>query len=1827
MILNLRWVAVGLSVASLLGVPEAEAALDSCAVDWSNFSGADGFISEYTYLGEGINDHEQAADPSNGGTAVNPDWIDISSASPSSPPGPESSVAFGYWNGGTVWDPNDPVTLEDDYIFFRMRIGGDPQDNSGVGFDSFHWNVLFDLNDDGYKDYWIDLEGSYANNGNPDRVQILYDPAHTQLIASADAARVEEFTARASVDSANCGGDGFSHTRTYPVGDGSGDWYIEIQVPLTAFNDDDGNQLLFPDSPVSFVFTTGASNQDPLQKDHMMDLNFVSSNDPIQFGDVVTVSGLPSIEFTNDDLTDATFYSVDGEAYITVVDFLANQDSAVVECITVTVTDPVSGDDEPVQLCETGPATGIFTNRGGLCSVTNPTDSASPPNTEAWLTGLRSYTTTFAASWRLVYESGGGGRWRVEYSTDGGSSWTALASYAEEDTPFTAVVGSENQVGFTVREDSPDNGDVISFCVTVGERLPLTTVPGADDDGAITTADGRTLFVSYTNASHYTVTDEVPVLGPCGALVEFTRSDGRVTTDYDITADPSTSDELFVTVTGPALNTSPTTVETITVTLTSNRPGGDTETLLLTETGSDTGIFRNSSALPTVIASASYPLTLGNDRWEDIDDGAVTVSFSYGCGGSTWTPSKTANLFTAPGGGQVDFTNGAGTQDVDLYTPGVPVWVQVSDSSVLGTCVSPPYAAGTVRVTVTSSTGDAETLTLYETAPGTGMYRNQRYDLVTTAGSAIVTSATAGFGSLGLSPGDPFAIATGPDLGLYTIASVDSATQVTLTGTLTTSRTDIAFSPDPLLTQAFDGSVTVDDGILEGVHDGDFQAQYTDCDDGDADTSNNLKTDDAVFNAPALVINRVLFAPDSPATCQQEMVELYNQTSTPVTVTGYVVRDEDAQLDYTIPQLGGADIVLQPGERVVISIGGFFTDFTAGGVYYLFTGTNSPIDVLPNWLGGPGDADPADQVTLTDPLGVITDYVGWNGTPTPSVDFLGDDAEAVLASIWQDDAYRSTSGIVVGQALARAADGVDSDRPEDWTLAGDSTCQTLIDGFALLRATIRGIRVDRSGVVEFATGTQQGSLSFRVFGADDAHGTALTPLHEAPVPAIVRDSVTPLLYRVETLPVTQPFVMIEETDVRGLRRLMGPFGVEDLRLQARLDRLERRLDRAQAGDPARGVRAATGRAAARFARDVTHDSRTAVRGRSNVRRGRPAQVGNERPRGVKVRVHGRGLAQIPLSSLQEYGAPRKTSLLRLSRQGQVVPFRLVRGTDGPALQFVAETLSTDYTGDNVYLLTWDGRRHRNKTVELTRSGDPDWSGYSRVERSFAYVPSLPVEADPWQWDILVTGWGTWPYDWWDSTAGTFDLPLRIPSDGDVKVALRLVGLTEHTHTVEARLNGWSLGTLTFEGATLALLTGEIPAALLQPTGNQLQLDYGADVIDPWADYGVVYFDHIDFALPSDPRQSDATWELAPWDPTIPLRRADYLIVTHGDFAAAADRIAQAKRAEGLRSVVVDVERAYDAYSAGVPDANAVKALIRRFARSGGRFVLLIGDDTFDTHDYMQTGAVSYIPSPIANDGVWGRIPSDHLYADVDDDGYPDLAIGRLPVQTAEEAAAMAWKIENQLALLGASAGRHLLAVDNTTAGDPDFLKEAAAVPLPPGTRVAWADVGEGIGVARQRFVAALEEGAQVTHYFGHAGPEIWADEWLLTAWDLTALADTKPTVLFTWACQSQWYLNLWGPSVSEALLLLPKAGAVASFGPAGITTPRQQRTLAHSVYSYFLDGGLTLGEAIQRAKTDSLAEDPDNLAAVEGWNLLGDPALRLTPPGAWTAPGAPVPGR
>jgi hypothetical protein len=140
-----------------VGARPARASLTQCATSWNNFNNP-GFLSEYTYQGQVIADEETAADTSHGPAAVTPSWTDLASGSPGAFPGPEATSFFGYYDGGTVYDPNDPATMEDDYIVFRMRVEGDPR--IGPAFDSKHWNVLFDVDGDGDKEYWVDLDGT-----------------------------------------------------------------------------------------------------------------------------------------------------------------------------------------------------------------------------------------------------------------------------------------------------------------------------------------------------------------------------------------------------------------------------------------------------------------------------------------------------------------------------------------------------------------------------------------------------------------------------------------------------------------------------------------------------------------------------------------------------------------------------------------------------------------------------------------------------------------------------------------------------------------------------------------------------------------------------------------------------------------------------------------------------------------------------------------------------------------------------------------------------------------------------------------------------------------------------------------------------------------------------------------------------------------------------------------------------------------------------------------------------------------------------------------------------------------------------------------------------------------------------------------------------------------------------------------------------------------------------------------------------------------------------------------------------------------------------------
>ncbi len=1849
----------------------ARAQLTACATDWDNFANNPGYISEYTFQGGTISDEETSADTSHGPASVPPDWTDLASGSPSNFPGPHPTPYFGYYNGGTAYDPDDPVTMEDDYIFFRIRIQGDPV--GGSAFDSKHWNVLFDVDDDGYKEYWIDLQGDYqSGNGKRDRLQVLYDDAARQDIDDPDDVRVEQFTAYYAEDNdASCpaGSPGLSHTRTYAVGDGTGDYFIELQVPMTALDDLQGNQVVYPTSPVSFVFSTGASNTNPLQKDFMNDLDFLTLNDPITFGDTIIPNGQPQIEFTNADGDFVDFYYEGDDIYVMVTDRLANTDSSTLQCILVTVTNPATFDDETVSACETQPNSGIFTNRGGATKASISYPSPAPSPETAWIPAIRTTSTVLQEDWTVTYDSGAG-NWIVEGSVSGVQ--TARASHG---TPYVSDGG---EISFTIYEDSPADGTELSFSTEAADPLTSSLTAGSDNDSDLQTFALDQIQASYVNQSSITVTDTADIVGPCRAFVQFTRASGLPTNQFEITADPGTSDQLYITVFHPEANTNPGSAQSFDVTLT----GNDTETLTLTETGPDTGEFRNSTGLETQIDDGS--VTAEDGLWEDIDDGLVTVTYGYSCGGSTYSESTEASVFFTGGGGDVFFTNGAGTVDVEVYSSGRPIFLKVVDENA---CTVTVGGIETVDVTVESDTGDTEDVTLYETFPGSGVFMNRTNDLVTANGSAVVTSASSTFISDGLAASDPFVIANGPDTGTYTIASVDSETQITLDSALTADRFSIGFQSVLFLAGTYDGSSTADDGVLEAVHEDGLEVRYFDCDDGDSSSANDIKTDDARYSAPPILINEVLFYPDfvngSSTACQTEGIELYNNTDGVANATGYVVTDGDS-FSYTVPQFQGSDIELLPGEYIFISLWGYTStpsDRFLGNTYYLFTnvGSTYPSDVL----GDPLSGDPADQLTLSDPGGEVVDYVGWSITTTPSTDFFSDDSSAVLAGIWQDDAFRDISSLVLGEAIVRTSNGFDTDEPSDWSFFANDVCQRIST-----RALISDFHARRTpeGVeVEWQTSSEDGALGFRLHRwSDDAGEWA--PLHEDLIPALIEQPQGGTYRFVDSAAPGQEilsYAVVElETRAATTRETVhGPFTIE-------VEPGDSRSVRRKGGPP-------DGLAESRARELSAHQRSRLARGLRQKRSTMTVPDPNVHGR-VKIAVRDEGLYRIDVARLAPYFGLRAQALagwirarqLRLLNQGVEIAWTPSR--DGDALLFWGEASDSIYTAENIYWLEHGGARTMDSidgSPGAEAGEEQSYQELRRVEEN-VFAATLAVsdpEIDYWFWDFLMSG-----HSAYDSQEYEVELD-ELAFGTTASVAVDLYGATDAgvpgEHRVAVSVNGVEVGESSWRGTRAHRVVIPISPTLLVDGVNRVGVEGligggvlysifyvdGVEIIYPrhyrsdgnaatvygdgnvvvrvdgLLDQDVLVLDLEDPQLPervvgfvSDGHSGDVGISFAPRASGIPyhvvresaarepvriwsdqpsqLRGfsniADYLVVAPEEMLGAAQRLALYRAEEGLATMVVSFEDVLDEFNHGISSPHALRAFLEyayNYWSVPPQYVVLAGGGSFDYLDHLGYGGNLLPPMMIATEN--GLYAADSAFADVrGNDGKPEMAIGRLPVLSSSELDAYLDKVRTFEREWDRSWRAQQLMVADDHPGGPDTFAmdvQRTVELLPTEDFTERALVSQlGAAGAREMLLDRLDSGVGFVGYFGHGGLDRIANEGLLTNNDVPGLRNQGKTPLVAgFSCAINRFEFPGFPALGELLTVAENGGAVAVWAPSGLGLNIQSRALAQSFFRLgFGEQPKRLGDLIRRSLADHLIRG-GSIEDARLYNLLGDPAL------------------
>jgi hypothetical protein len=1448
------------TVAILSASGLVHAGYSDCATDWDNFLPPTGYSKPYTYLGQPVYDYEGSSDPTNGGTGVQPSTVDLASGSPNgSDPGPYDTPSYGYYDGGTDYDPDDPSTMENDFVLFTMRLAGDPS-TVKEDFGSYHWNILLDVDNDGYKEYWIDLDGGWTYKGENDeyydRIQILYDNNNRQDIPNPDAAgvRVDAFRAYngdETCTSTPCAlGQNCSFTRVRQATDGTGDYWIDIQVPMTAFKDSDGNQVLFPDSAVGFVFSTSSSNTNPLQKDFMADLEFLTLNDPINFGDIIKSNGEPELHFADVELNESDFYTVGNDIFLYLMDPLANDYTNTVETVTATVQNPITGDDETVTLTETGPNSGIFSNLGG---ASHP---ASSNPSEGWISYVQTSVISVTENYTVTYNSGTG-TWTVAGSVSGVQTGRATAG-----TPYTS---DDGKITFTLYQDNPSNGDTITFTTYAGDRLTTSGTAGSDDDGDLQGFSGQTISYSYTNEKSKTFTDQAQLVGPGEPFIQFTRANGEPSTNFELTTSSSTSDKLYVTVYHADSNTNPGSAQTIQVTLTGTQSGGtlDSQTLTLTETGPDTGVFRNTTGLNTKVSDGT--ITASDNLWEDTDQGEVTATFTY----LSTNYTAAATLFYIDDAGRVYFTNGSGTQDVTLYAAGEPVFVKVLDQSY--TCGANPMA-----VTITTSTGDSETINLYETASGSNVYMNRINDLATTAASTVVTSASSDFSTL--APGDPFMIATGPDAGVYEVAEAGT-TDLTLTQALTATRTDIGFNADPLMTATYTTGYTANDGVLVAPDEDTLTVTYHDCQDGDSDSGNDDKTDTALYNAPPIVINEVLFYTDTLNSSDREYLQLYNASAAPVTVTGYRITDEDGDLNYTIPQYGSSDIVLDPGEDLYIVLVANASppdDYTnASGTYkYYLYATVTDTDIL----GDPNDTDTADQVSLYDDTGTIIDYVGWSTTNQNTLDFKSDDENAVAAAIWEDNNYKDVAAdpITQGYAMYRCTDGVDTDTTNDWCYKSSSVNDIIIT--VVLISSFRVYEEEGNVIVEWETASETGTAGFYLYRRDNSTGR-YSQLNDALLPGLLHapQGGTYRFIDETAIPGATYAYKLVEVEARGKKRTYGPFvvtaGGDDAGAssEARISlagsrsadtRTKVKLQKKTPGFtwPEDGTRMILDASEVSDlfsykAHEISEAKQARLEDRNlskvSAQISKRSQQGNR----IKIAVSEDGLYYLDATEIADFlGLPLlkvkrliNGTQLSLTNQGEEVAYLPSAGNSG--IYFHGQQIDSIYTRENIYWLA-PGRGREMQTIK-GRGPAPTWADetFTRLvhaeEDAFATTALFSdPEDDYWLWDFVIAGGDEKLFSIRaDAVSGAY---------GTATLSLLLKGITddpavEADHHVVVTVNGTEIGAGYWDGTEAHELVLSFDQTLLEDGENFIGV-YG--ILDTGAIYSIFCIDSIDLTYES-----------------------------------------------------------------------------------------------------------------------------------------------------------------------------------------------------------------------------------------------------------------------------------------------------------------------------------------------------------------------------------------
>ena len=340
--------------------------------------------------------------------------------------------------------------------------------------------------------------------------------------------------------------------------------------------------------------------------------------------------------------------------------------------------------------------------------------------------------------------------------------------------------------------------------------------------------------------------------------------------------------------------------------------------------------------------------------------------------------------------------------------------------------------------------------------------------------------------------------------------------------------------------------------------------------------------------------------------------------------------------------------------------------------------------------------------------------------------------------------------------------------------------------------------------------------------------------------------------------------------------------------------------------------------------------------------------------------------------------------------------------------------------------------------------------------------------------------------------------------------------------------------------------------------------------------------------------------------------ADYIIITTPELSGTAKTLAAYRSKQGLTVKTVLLEEILNEFNYGIYSPKAIRDFLSYAYHNWSRqpkYVVLAGNGTYDYKNNLAKGD-NLVPTLMTSTPS-GVYPSDNLFAEVENDHIPKIAIGRLPVLTASDLT----NVINKIAVFEGTTGNRVIMLADKPDDGGDFTQDSndVAALLPKSYSAEKIYLSEqSIDTARSTLKDRINKGIVLLNYIGHGGVDHLAMQSVLTEDDVASMTNsTKLPVMAAMTCVVGEYAIPGYNSFSEALVLKKDGGAAAVWSPTGLSFDSQAKILDEEFFKAdFNAKKAVLGDVILKA-FNGFNNAGGQAFMIDIYNLLGDPALKL----------------